>query len=631
MSISTTINTVEFTGDGSDNSPYSFPYPLQADADIEIRGRTVLDGVEVNGGVPLDLTDDYTVVRSVNNATAIITIVQTTESDAVIADGVTMVIKRVQTQKQSSTYTDDGGAPGDRFEQDLDDLTLQIQSMQDQVDRSLKVDLTEPKANIGNLSVGILLGNAARPVVVNQAETGFGIGDQIEGQVIGPDSATDNAVARFNGTTGEIIQNSGVIVDDSDNMTGVLTLNIGTSTTIAGMLDEDNLVSDSATNVATQQSIKAYVDSVAAAGDHGSLAGLADDDHLQYSLVTGTRSYTGTVTIGTGNLLITSGGITADDNGNSLFALGVTAISSLSTDTMVLSHKDFHSITDRAFAQSAVGVASVNSPTGVAISFLNNDVAIGGWSSTLFTSNTDAQFDLDVDIDGALEVVGNATITTGDLLITAGGITANADADDAFTFGRCLIDARVTDVMFLSHVDMTTAGQRAISQSAIGATVLNSASGTSVQFAVAGSGVGGFTSTLFTSSIAAQFDLDVDVTGDITAAGSVETTTGFFNIGSGSEALILDTNGLTTAAPTRTRITIDTFASAASDTCTDILPAVDGTILEVSQFNSSRDILFQDGTGNLRLNGDCQFTTTDNKLILRSNGTNWFEWSRALG
>lgn len=41
------------------------------------------------------------------------------------------------------------------------------------------------------------------------------------GTVIGPGSSTDNAVARFNGTTGESIQNSGVIIDDSDNVTGV--------------------------------------------------------------------------------------------------------------------------------------------------------------------------------------------------------------------------------------------------------------------------------------------------------------------------------------------------------------------------------------------------------------------------
>ena len=46
-------------------------------------------------------------------------------------------------------------------------------------------------------------------------------------------TSTDNAVARFDATTGKIIQNSGVTIDDSDNVTipGDLTVN-GTTTTI---------------------------------------------------------------------------------------------------------------------------------------------------------------------------------------------------------------------------------------------------------------------------------------------------------------------------------------------------------------------------------------------------------------
>lgn len=38
------------------------------------------------------------------------------------------------------------------------------------------------------------------------------------GDVFGPSSATDNAIARFDGTTGKLIQNSGVTVDDSNNI-----------------------------------------------------------------------------------------------------------------------------------------------------------------------------------------------------------------------------------------------------------------------------------------------------------------------------------------------------------------------------------------------------------------------------
>ena len=42
---------------------------------------------------------------------------------------------------------------------------------------------------------------------------------------------------------------------------------MGTSTTVTAVLDEDNMASDSATSLATQQSIKAYVDAQVGAFD----------------------------------------------------------------------------------------------------------------------------------------------------------------------------------------------------------------------------------------------------------------------------------------------------------------------------------------------------------------------------
>ena len=54
--------------------------------------------------------------------------------------------------------------------------------------------------------------------------------------VIGPVSSTDNAVARFNGATGKIIQNSGVILSDTNNLTGVADLSATGTTTLAASL-----------------------------------------------------------------------------------------------------------------------------------------------------------------------------------------------------------------------------------------------------------------------------------------------------------------------------------------------------------------------------------------------------------
>ena len=51
------------------------------------------------------------------------------------------------------------------------------------------------------------------------------------GDVVGPTSATDNAIARFDTTTGKLIQNSVVTMDDTGATTGVTTLSASTSVT----------------------------------------------------------------------------------------------------------------------------------------------------------------------------------------------------------------------------------------------------------------------------------------------------------------------------------------------------------------------------------------------------------------
>jgi len=57
------------------------------------------------------------------------------------------------------------------------------------------------------------------------------------GGVNGPSSSTDNAVARWNEAGGTAIQNSGVIIDDSNNITGIAAMTVTgtvTATSLAG-------------------------------------------------------------------------------------------------------------------------------------------------------------------------------------------------------------------------------------------------------------------------------------------------------------------------------------------------------------------------------------------------------------
>jgi hypothetical protein len=64
--------------------------------------------------------------------------------------------------------------------------------------------------------------------------------------VRGPGSSTDNAVARWNGTTGTFLNNSGVIIDDSNNVSGIVNLTT-TGNTILGDASADTLTINAGT------------------------------------------------------------------------------------------------------------------------------------------------------------------------------------------------------------------------------------------------------------------------------------------------------------------------------------------------------------------------------------------------
>jgi hypothetical protein len=70
-------------------------------------------------------------------------------------------------------------------------------------------------------------------ILNNQAALVFCDGTNVvtgafNGDVVGPASATDNAIVRYDGTTGKLIQSSGVTIDDSNNVSGVVQLNATT-------------------------------------------------------------------------------------------------------------------------------------------------------------------------------------------------------------------------------------------------------------------------------------------------------------------------------------------------------------------------------------------------------------------
>lgn len=179
---------------------------------------------------------------------------------------------------------------------------------------------------------------------VEQVISEFQAGADVGEAVTGPSTSTDNAIPRFNGTDGDEVQDSGVTVDDSNNLTVPANIIVtgtvdgrdvatdgskldaieaaadvtdGTNVAAAGavmeadattaamsfVIDEDNMASDLATKVPTQQSVKAYVD--AAGGGSGDVVGAAsatDNAVARYDTTTGK--------------LIQDSGLVVDDSAN---------------------------------------------------------------------------------------------------------------------------------------------------------------------------------------------------------------------------------------------------------------------------------------------------------------------------
>jgi len=95
--------------------------------------------------------------------------------------------------------------------------------------------LTDDDFAMGNLQTISLIFDESLLIFANTGGTWRvwtqGVSGDGTGDVVGPASSTDNAIARYDGTTGKIIQNSGIIVSDNNDLTNIDRLQISGGTT----------------------------------------------------------------------------------------------------------------------------------------------------------------------------------------------------------------------------------------------------------------------------------------------------------------------------------------------------------------------------------------------------------------
>ena len=225
------------------------------------------------------------------------------------------------------------------------------------------------------------------------------------------------------------------------------TLKIGSGATVSTILDEDNFASDSATALATQQSIKAYVDAVTTSlnaqdldfqGDSGGALNI-DLDTETLTIAGGT----GIDTVGSGNTLtinidgtvvtasstdtFTNKTIDANGSGNSITNLEVADFASgvLDTDITSVSSSDDTLASAKAI-KTYVDAQVATVPTGDITAVVAGTGLSGGATSGSATLNIDTATTVDISTSQALS---NKTLTSPVINTGVSG-SAILDEDD---------------------------------------------------------------------------------------------------------------------------------------------------------------------------------------------------------
>ena len=202
----------------------------------------------------------------------------------------------------------------------------------------------------------------------------------------------DNSV--IGGTTAAAITGTTIVANTSLNIAG-------DGATVTGIKDEDNMASNSATKLATQQSIKAYVDSQ-----------VGTVDTLAEILANGNTS-------GSNNLIINNGqALTSNTINETTAGSGVTIDSVLLKDDVV---KATDVETGSISANDGTAAATIANSTGnfTITNFISNSVDIGGGAidgtnigaSSAGTGNFTSLTSTGLTVNGDPALNGNVTIT----------------------------------------------------------------------------------------------------------------------------------------------------------------------------------------------------------------------------
>ena len=412
-------------------------------------------------------------------------------------------------------------------------------------------------------------------------------------------------------TLADNIQTTGTI-----NVTGAATLatslTLASGATVTGILDEDNMATNSATQLATQQSIKAYVDTQLTAED---LDFQADSGGaLSIDLDSETMTFTG----GTG--IDTSG------SGNTItFAI----------DSTVATLTGSQTLTNKTLTSPTINGATMTGTVTVdTISMADN---------TITTGASNANLELDASGSGIVRIIPNTTVvgtlTTADISTTGTQtITGTLNVD-----GVQVKDNKVTTNATNANLELSANGSGVVDVQDAMTTVGQTITGNVVidgQFDVDNISING--NGIIATNSNGGININPNGTGSVTIGGSnvsvpsTLTTSTLF----AETQILLGDGAKIVAANTNADIHLETLGTGSV-----ILDQVSITDNAITTHVSNADLkIGTDGTGSIDLTtgnitrtGDLDFNVSGNILLdadggtvfLQDNGTSYAQLLRS--
>ncbi len=273
------------------------------------------------------------------------------------------------------------------------------------------------------------------------------------GDITAPASSTDNAIPRWDGTDGSALQDSGVIIDDSDNITGINDLTVlgdlifGDATTDTLTVNGELLVTPIAvtsgtpneaiqitgaahTNVADANVVGALLDFSATVNfvdittDQTAARILAptysSDDGGGDTIAQASTLFIDKAPVGGTNVTITEAlAINAAADTDAGFIFGRTRIHSASADVAQFSHFDIAAASGVALAQTTAGATFLGAPAGQTVNIRVNTVSVLDVQGAAIIAVQPITLQIDnigetsADADLGMEIISTTAATVG--------------------------------------------------------------------------------------------------------------------------------------------------------------------------------------------------------------------------